>query len=138
MKDLIEQDGLTGKIEVDSAGTGAWHVGNPPDERATETAARRGITMNGAARQVTVSDFEDFDLIVAMDGSNHADLLDLSGGENPKVRLLREIGGDDEADVPDPYYGGDDGFEEVLDIVERGCRALLEEVRSGNPGFRDP
>ena len=129
MKGLIEEEGLTGRIEVDSAGTGAWHVGNPPDERATETAARRGITMNGAARQVTVEDFDDFDLIVAMDGSNHADLLDLSGGDNPKVRLLREIGGDEDTDVPDPYYGGDDGFEEVLDIVERGCRALLEEVR---------
>ncbi|MGK2932656.1 MAG: low molecular weight protein-tyrosine-phosphatase [Solirubrobacterales bacterium] len=135
MKGLIEEEGLTGQIEVDSAGTGAWHVGNPPDDRATETAARRGIVMNGAARQVTVDDFDDFDLIVAMDGSNHADLLSLSGGDNPKVRLLREIGGDEETDVPDPYYGGDDGFEEVLDIVERGCRALLEEVR---PAEGDP
>ncbi|MGK2933504.1 MAG: low molecular weight protein-tyrosine-phosphatase, partial [Solirubrobacterales bacterium] len=111
MKGLIEQEGLAGRIEVDSAGTGAWHVGNPPDGRATETAARRGITMNGAARQVTVDDFEDFDLIVAMDGSNHADLLTLSGGDGGKVRLLREIGGDADADVPDPYHGGDDGFE---------------------------
>ncbi|MBK8295517.1 MAG: low molecular weight phosphotyrosine protein phosphatase [Solirubrobacterales bacterium] len=129
MKDLVEREGLGGQVEVDSAGTGAWHVGNPPDPRAIETAARRGIEMNGAARQVTASDFDDFDLIVAMDSSNHFDLLALSGRDNPKVRLLREIGGDELTDVPDPYYGGDDGFEDVLDIVERGCRALLEEVR---------
>ncbi len=129
MKGLIEQEGLTGRIEVDSAGTGDWHVGNPPDDRAKKSAARRGIEMNGVARQVTVDDFEHFDLIIAMDGSNHADLLTLSGGAHPKVRLLREIGGDEDPDVPDPYHGGDDGFEEVLDIVERGCRALLEEIR---------
>lgn len=131
MVNLIEREGLSAEIEVDSAGTGAWHIGNPADSRASEAAARRGFEMNSVARQVTVEDFDRFDLIVAMDGSNHADLLALSGGESPKVRLLREIGGDEETDVPDPYYGGDDGFEEVLDIVERGCRALLEEVRPG-------
>lgn len=129
MRNLIEQEGLEAKIEVDSAGTGDWHVGNSPDARATAAAAERGIQMNSVARQVTVDDFDRFDIIVAMDGSNHADLLALSGGDHPKVRLLREIGGDDESDVPDPYYGGDDGFNEVLEIVERGCRALLDEVR---------
>lgn len=129
MKDLVEREGLAGQIEVDSAGTGAWHVGNPPDPRASAAAARRGIEMKGAARQVTISDFDDFDLIVAMDRSNHADLLALSGRDTLKVRLLREIGGDDETDVPDPYYGGDEGFEEVLDILERGCRALVKDLR---------
>lgn len=138
MKDLIEREGLTAGIEVDSAGTGDWHIGSPSDSRASEAAARRGFEMNGLARQVTVDDFDHFDLIVAMDGLNHADLLALSGGENPKVRLLREIGGDEETDVPDPYYGGDDGFEEVLDIVERGCRALLEEVRPDQAGAGGP
>jgi protein-tyrosine phosphatase len=131
MKDMVEKEGLAAQIEIDSAGTGSWHVGKSPDARATAAAAERGIEMNSLARQVTVTDFDQFDVIVAMDGENHADLLALSGGDNPKVRLLREIGGDDERDVPDPYYGGDDGFEEVLDIVERGCRALLEEVRPG-------
>ncbi len=129
MKDLVEREGLTGLIEVDSAGTGDWHVGDPPDARATETAARRGIEMKGAARQVTSQDFDDFDLIVAMDSSNHADLLALSRRDNPKLRLLREIGGDEETDVPDPYYGGGEGFEEVLDILERGCRVLIEDLR---------
>ncbi len=128
MNELIEQEGLSAEIEVDSAGTGAWHIGEPSDSRASAAAARRGFEMNTLARQVRVEDFDDFDLIVAMDGSNQADLLALSGGESPKVRLLREVAGDGEPDVPDPYYGGDDGFEDVLDIVERCCRALLEEI----------
>lgn len=135
MHDLIEREGLSASIEVDSAGTGDWHVGEPSDPRASAAAAERGFRMNTLARQVRVEDFDEFDVIVAMDGSNQADLLALSGGKSPKVRLLREISGDADRDVPDPYYGGDDGFEEVLDIVERGCRALLEEVRPDPEGF---
>jgi protein-tyrosine phosphatase len=125
MRRLIDDAGLD--IEVDSAGTGAWHVGEPPDERAALAAGRRGVTLEGAARQVRPEDFRRFDVIVAMDRRNLRELLALAPDEESaaKVRLLVP-----DADVPDPYYGGDHGFETVLDMVETACRELLEEVRS--------
>ena len=124
MRRLIEDEGLD--IEVDSAGTGGWHAGEPPDERATVAAQRRGVTLEGAARQVKESDFRRFDLLVAMDRGNLRDLLDLAPDEEAreKVRLLVP-----DADVPDPYYGGDRGFETVLDMDESACRELLDELR---------
>jgi protein-tyrosine phosphatase len=124
MRRLIDDEGLD--IEVDSAGTGGWHAGEPPDERATVAAQRRGVTLEGAARQVKESDFRRFDLLVAMDRGNLRDLLALAPDEESreKVRLLVP-----DADVPDPYYGGDRGFETVLDMVESACRQLLDEVR---------
>jgi protein-tyrosine phosphatase len=124
MRRLIEDEGLD--IEVDSAGTGGWHAGEPPDERATLAARRRGVTLEGAARQVKESDFRRFDLLVAMDRGNFRDLLDLAPDDEAreKVRLLIP-----DTDVPDPYYGGDRGFETVLDMVEAACRELLDEVR---------
>src|SRR6204780_4793767 len=81
MRGLVQQSGLEGRIELDSAGTGAWHVGSPPDERATQTALARGIVLEGAARKVAPEDFEEFDLILAMDGSNLHDLKQLAEGE---------------------------------------------------------
>lgn len=129
MRQLIDERGLTDEIEVDSAGTGAWHIGNPPDSRATEAAAKRGIELTGSARQVTRDDFSEFDLIVVMDSDNQQNLLHL--GDPSKVKLLREYADGEELAVPDPFYGGDDGFVDVLDIVERNCVALLKEV---NPG----
>jgi protein-tyrosine phosphatase len=132
MRHLVADAGLTGQVSVDSAGTGSWHIGEPPDERATAAAARRGIELGGRARQVSEADFAEFDLLVAMDRSNRRALLSLApdARARERVRLLLESGGE-EADVPDPYYGGPDGFEEALDVVERGCRALLDEVRAG-------
>jgi protein-tyrosine phosphatase len=122
-------------VEVESAGTGGWHVGEPPDERAAAAAARRGVTLTGAARQVTADDFRRYDLLIAMDRGNLRELLALAPDEDAaeKVRLLREFdpasaGGD--LDVPDPYYGGDRGFETVLDMVEAACRELLDELRT--------
>jgi protein-tyrosine phosphatase len=131
---VAEEEGVD--VEIESAGTGNWHVGGPPDERATAAAAARGIELTGAARQVAPADFGSFDLIVAMDSENVAALQAVApdGEAAEKIRLLREF--DPEAaaagdlDVPDPYYGGPDGFEDVLDIVERATRGLLEEVRS--------
>lgn len=130
---LIEERGLSGEIEVDSAGTGSWHVGSPPDERSARAARARGIELSGRARQVETSDFERFDVLVAMDAGHAAELQALAPAEMAaKVRLLREF--DPEAvaagdtDVPDPYYGGPDGFEHVLDVVEAGTRGLMEEV----------
>jgi protein-tyrosine phosphatase len=137
MSSLIDQEGLSDEIETDSAGTGAWHVGSAPDARATAAAAGRGVSLDGAARQVAAGDFEAFDLILAMDGANLRDLQLLARDEaqEAKVRLLREfdpaaaeLG---ELDVPDPYYGGPGGFDEVFEMVQAACDGLLEEIRSG-------
>ena len=146
MRWLIADAGLEDEIEVESAGTGGWHVGHAPDARAASAAAARGFELGGEARQVSERDFDRFDLLVAMDRSNRDELLAMAPGDEArrKVFLLREFGRDRgarrakrseaagsgaELDVPDPYYGGDDGFEEVLDVVEHSCAALLDEVR---------
>jgi protein-tyrosine phosphatase len=128
MRRLVEDAGLD--IEVDSAGTGGWHAGEPPDERATVAAQRRGVTLAGAARQVKESDFRRFDLLVAMDRGNLRDLLALAPDEESreKVRLLVP-----DADVPDPYYGGPDGFVHVYDLLDRACLGLLDHIRTTRP-----
>lgn len=127
MRGMVESRGIEG-IEIDSAGTGDWHVGRPADPRAIAAATERGVEIGGTARQVRTEDFEEFDLILAMDRDNHSNLLAMVGSEPEKVRLFREMAGEGELDVPDPYYGGDDGFHEVLDILERGCMVVLEQV----------
>jgi protein-tyrosine phosphatase len=127
MRRLVREEGLEDEIEIDSAGTGGWHVGAPPDARATEAALRRGTTLEGAARRFDPRDFDRFDLILAMDAENKRDLLALAPDDEAraKVRMFRP--GD--LDVPDPYYGGAGGFEEVLDLVEEAARQLLAELR---------
>lgn len=134
MRALVREAGLERRIELDSAGTGAWHVGESPDARATDAARRRGIALEGAAREVRPRDFEEFDLILAMDRSNQRNLQRLApdAPAREKVRLLREWdpGAGGELDVPDPYYGGPDGFDRVLDLVQASCAALLEELRA--------
>ena len=132
MRRLVEEQGLD--IEIDSAGTGAWHVGEPPDTRATLAARRRGVTLEGAARQIRPDDFARFDLLIALDRANLRELLAIAPDEEAaeKVRLLREFdpAADGDLDVPDPYYGGDRGFETVLDMVEAACRGLIDELRA--------
>jgi protein-tyrosine phosphatase len=126
MRHLLAERGLEDEIEVQSAGTGGWHAGSPPDARSTRAAAARGITLEGAAQPVTRADFEDFDLLVAMDRDNLADLRAIAPpGTEHKIRLLLGEG----RDVPDPYYGGPHGFENVLDLVETACEQLLDELR---------
>jgi protein-tyrosine phosphatase len=123
MRHAIAQRGLDGAVEVDSAGTGAWHLGAPPDSRAAQAALRRGVTLSGAARRVTPKDFDDFDLVLAMDEENLHDLLAVAPPHaRSRIRKLADV------DVPDPYYGGVDGFENVLDLVEDACERLLDEV----------
>jgi protein-tyrosine phosphatase len=125
------------RIEVDSAGTGGWHVGHAPDERATAAAAAQGVTLAGAARRVVAEDFERFDLILAMDSTNLSDLRALAPSPQAaaRVRLLREFDpaadGAADLDVPDPYYGGEDGFGHVFALVRAACLGLLEEIRAG-------
>ncbi len=133
MRGLLRQEGLEDAVQIDSAGTGAWHVGDPPDARATAAARARGVTLDGAARQITAADFEDHDLILAADRGNLRDLRDLAPDDaRAKVHLLREFdpASDGDLDVPDPYYGGDEGFEHVLDLIEAACRGLLDELRA--------
>ncbi len=135
MRGLLREQGLEDAVEVDSAGTGDWHVGSPPDARATAAAQERGITLAGAARQVARADFADYDLILAADRRNLRDLKAiLPPGARAKVHLLREFdpasAGAPDLDVPDPYYGGDEGFEHVLDLVEAACRGLLDALRA--------
>jgi protein-tyrosine phosphatase len=134
MRRLLQDAGLGDRVEVESAGTGGWHVGEPPDERATVAARRRGITLSGAAQQVSPDDFRRFDLLIALDRANLRELLAIAPDEEAaeKVRLLREFdpGAGGDLDVPDPYYGGDRGFETVLDMVEAACRGLIDELRA--------
>jgi protein-tyrosine phosphatase len=135
MRSLVREAGLEDEITIDSAGTGNWHVGDPPDRRATQAARARGITVDGAARQITVDDFEDFDLLLAMDRENLRGIRAIAPSPEAaaKARLLREFdpaaAGAPDLDVPDPYYGGPKGFETVLDQVEAACRGLFAELR---------
>jgi protein-tyrosine phosphatase len=134
MRLLVHASDLAAEIEMDSAGTGAWHVGEPPDRRARAAAKRRGLELRGRARKVVLEDFERFEYVIAMDRSNLRDLHQLAPNDaaKRKVELLRnydpEAPGD--AEVPDPYYGGGDGFERVIDICEAACRGLLEHIRA--------
>jgi protein-tyrosine phosphatase len=139
MRRLVAEAGLEEQIPIDSAGTGAWHVGEPPDGRATEAALRRGIALESVARRVRPEDFERFDLILAMDTSNLHTLRQMApdGPSREKVRLLREFDpastGLEDLDVPDPYYDSERGFELVLDQVQAACEGLLDYVRASEP-----
>ncbi len=134
MRALVRDAGLEDRIELDSAGTGAWHIDQPPDPRATAAARDRGITLEGAARQIERDDFAEFDLVVAMDASNVADLRRIAPDDaaRAKIRLLREFDppADGALDVPDPYHGGARGFDDVFDLVQAACAALLAELRA--------
>jgi protein-tyrosine phosphatase len=127
----VAAQGLADRFEVDSAGTGDWHAGEPPDKRARAAASRRGLSLEGAARVVTETDFDEFDVIVAVDDENLATLNRMAPlGAHAVVRKL----GDE--DVPDPYYGGDDAFDLVLDMLETSCRRLLDELRADDDALR--
>jgi protein-tyrosine phosphatase len=128
---VAEQAGHGDRFKLDSAGTGSWHVGNPPDPRSVVAAAARGIDLsNLRARQVCQRDFMTFDLILAMDAANHATLLALAPQDYAeKIQLfLNNTPDGGKREVPDPYYGGEVGFEDILDLVEEGSRALLARL----------
>ena len=129
LKALVAAQGLEDAIEVDSAGTGAWHVGEPPDRRMREAASRRGYRLTGRARQVTRSELSSWGMVIAMDGENLSDLRAMADGSEAPLRLFSEfLPPGSPVDVPDPYYGGVDGFDRVIDLVEEGCANLLEEL----------
>jgi protein-tyrosine phosphatase len=128
----IERAGLAGKVEVDSAGTHAYHIGEPPDPRSQKAAANRGYQLaNLRARRVAEADFLRFDLILGMDRENLALLREACPPEEQhRLGLLLDYARNVEHDeVPDPYYGGPEGFERVLDLIEDGCAGVVEELR---------
>lgn len=136
MRQLVATERLSDAIEIESAGTGDWHVGEPPDRRARAAAKRRGLDITGRARRFIPKDFERFEYVVAMDRHNYRDLVDLAPDETARrrVRLFRDFDPDGprNADVPDPYYGDGDGFETVLDICTSSCRGLLSHIRENH------
>lgn len=133
MRHLIQQADLADRIAIDSAGTGGWHVGEPRDRRSSAVGQKRGIPLSGRARQFVAADFARFDYVLAMDTQNLETLRELAPDDQAraKVRLLRSYdpAAPAGADVPDPYYGGPGGFDEVFDICEAACRGLLAELR---------
>ena len=130
----LEEEDLSDRVRVDSAGTGAWHLGEPPDPRSVEVAMQHGIALRGQARRVSVEDFHEFDYIFAMDRTNLRDLSYLEGeGEGGALlSLFREFDPhqDGDLDVPDPYYGGPAGFDLMFDMVDRTCAAFIEHLIS--------
>jgi protein-tyrosine phosphatase len=134
-EDMVEREGLSHLIEVDSAGTHAYHVGNPPDQRAQETALKRGLDLSGQrARQARAEDFHQFDYLLAMDRDNYRLLSDICpSGENHKLHLFLNFAPElNLNEVPDPYYGGPSGFERVFDMVEEASTGLLEEIKQNH------
>jgi protein-tyrosine phosphatase len=130
---LLAQEGLEDGFVVDSAGTGGWHVGKPADRRMLAAAEARGIALPSRARQLEAGDLRRFDHILTMDASNLADVQalarEIGGGHGriePLVQYCREL---QAPDVPDPYYGGPEGFEHVLDLLDDACRGLLAALR---------
>ena len=133
-RDKLVRRGLEDRFRIDSAGTGGWHAGDPPDARMRRTAARHGLVLEGSARQVTRGDFSRFDHIVCMDGDNHANLLEMGA---PTARLLLLLEGDPatrRTEVPDPYYGEGDGFETVYGLVDSACEVLLDVLLEDDEG----
>lgn len=134
MRLALARAGLADRVTVDSAGTGGWHVGELPDPRTRAAASRRGIELDHRGRQFRRDDFARFDLVLAMDAANHRALLAIApdATARAKVRLLRSYDPEapEGAEVPDPYYGGSDGFERVLDICEAACTGLVDDLRA--------
>jgi protein-tyrosine phosphatase len=132
-RSMLIEAGLGGGVVVDSAATHGYHVGLPPDQRSVRTALRRGIDLSGIrARRVVPQDLTVFDYVLAMDWDNHNDLLALSARENErgKIGLLLDYAPHlSTREVPDPYYGGADGFEKVMDLIEQGARGLLDHIQ---------
>ena len=129
-EDVLRREGLTEEVFVDSAGTGPWYVGSPPDERAQESAGLRGLDISGQrARRISPEDCASFDYVLTMDEENYRMVYALCRG-GAVVRPFLDFAADSpEREVPDPYYGGPDGFERVLDLVEEASEGLVEDIR---------
>lgn len=132
MQKRLDEAGLSDSVRCDSAGTIGYHTGNAPDPRMTSSGRKRGYAMTGSARQVTPADLDEFDLILAMDNDNFADLERLSSPDNRhKIKRFCDYCIQfSDTEVPDPYYGGAQGFEHVLDLLEDGCSQILKQIQS--------
>lgn len=131
-RDLVQQSGMEDRIEIDSAGTHAYHVGNPADRRAQETAQSRGVDLSDLrARQVEVDDFSHYDYVIAMDQENYISLSrQCPDNLLDRIYLFMDFAPEMRTrEVPDPYYGGAKGFERVFDLVDAASKGLLEDVR---------
>ena len=130
---LVEREGLSDQISADSAGVGSWHIGNPPDRRATAAARGRGIDISSQrARQARAQDFHRYDYVIAMDSENHHALSALCPtGQTDRLYTFMQFAPHlGSGDVPDPYYGGENGFEVVLDMIEAASTGLLADIRA--------
>jgi protein-tyrosine phosphatase len=126
--------GAKERVEVDSAGIGDWHAGEAPDHRVRAVAELNGVTMTGSARQVTRHDIRQFDLLVCMDHTHRSHLLGM-GADEDKARLLLDFDPHSPvSDVPDPYYGGIEGFHAIYRMIDRACDHLLDHVLEGAAG----
>ncbi len=131
MNHLIAQANLSDRIRCDSAGTSSYHIGAAPDTRMRAAAQEQGIVLTGRSRQVSIADFETFDLLLAMDRDNYQSLLRLerTGQYHSKVRLMCDFCETfPDTEVPDPYYGGSDGFRYVVDLLQDACGGLLKHL----------
>lgn len=138
MNAVVEKAGLSGQIECDSAGTIAYHAGEPADTRMKKHALKRGYNLTSIARKFTHEDFEEFDYIIAMDRNNFTDILALDKDAEyvDKISMMTSYcTNHDDEEVPDPYYGGPQGFEHVLNLLEDACVGLLEKIKEDNPGL---
>lgn len=129
-KHKLELAGLSNRVVCDSAGTSGYHSGNKADERMISHAKKRGIEVTSRSRKVDLSDFDKFDLVIAMDQSNESDLVSICNDANlEKIQLMLSFGTTEYLDVPDPYYGGAEGFELVLNLLDESCEGLLNFVK---------
>ena len=132
-RDLVRRSGLEQRVQVDSCGTSAWHNGEGADGNMVQAAREQGIDLSDlVSRKLQRSDFDNFDVIVAMDGRNEQDILaqQPSSCEAEVLRFMDFVPGASSRDVPDPYYGGPRGFDDVYEMLERSCQALLEELEA--------
>jgi protein-tyrosine phosphatase len=133
LREALADEGLDGWVDVDSAGTGSWHLGEPPDPRMVAAAAAGGLQVSGRARQISVDDFAESDLVLVMDRSNLEDVRRLApdAAARERVRLFRSFEDGAHADeVPDPYYGGPDGFDQVVEITRRSAQGVVQWIRA--------
>ncbi|NQZ01586.1 MAG: low molecular weight phosphotyrosine protein phosphatase [Bdellovibrionales bacterium] len=129
---MVQSEGLQDSFQIDSAGTGAWHEGEPADGRMREHAKQRGYELPSIARQFKTSDFKEFDYILTMDNMNFEDVIALADNQQEKDKVRKMVSFckvHDVPGVPDPYHGGDDGFRLVMDILEDGCSELLKKLK---------
>ena len=126
LRDELAAAGVGDRVTVDSAGTGDWNLGKPPDPRMVAAAGAAGLTLGGTARQITQQDLADADLVLVMDGDNLRDVraLALDAETRSKIRLFLDFAGQPDTDVPDPYYGGDEGFTHVVELVRDAAKTI--------------